>query len=113
MGSFCKKSFFLQFPSPLHGFSLSVYSFPQRLGSPSGAQESSPRRQPWVGKAARHQPRKGRKKKALNLPNALRPDCPSRKYREQQNSSENSESTEETESAERTESTEHSDNSKR
>ena len=49
----------------------------------------------------------------VNFTNALRPDCPSRKFREQQNSSENSESTEETESAERTESTEHSDNSKR
>ena len=42
----------------------------------------------------------GRKKEALNLTNALRPDCPSRKFREQQNSSEGTESTEGTESAE-------------
>ena len=42
----------------------------------------------------------------LSFPNALRPDCPSRQFRGQQNSSENSESaesTEETESTERTE----------
>ena len=49
----------------------------------------------------------------VSFPNALRPDSPSRKFREQQNYSENSESTEGTESAERTESTEHSDNSER
>ena len=39
----------------------------------------------------------------VSFPNALRPDSPSRKFREQQNYSENSESTEETESAEETE----------
>ena len=68
--------------------------------APAGAQESSPRRQPWVGKAALHQPRKGPNKEALNLPNALRPDCPSRQFREQQNSSENSEGTEHSERTE-------------
>ncbi len=39
----------------------------------------------------------------VSFPNALRPDSPSRKFREQQNYSENSESTEGTESAEETE----------
>ena len=39
----------------------------------------------------------------LSCTNTLRPDCPSRKFRGQQNYSENSESTEETESAKRTE----------
>ncbi len=61
MGSFCKKSFFFLLLPPAR-FSQSVYSFPQRLCSPRGAPESSPRRQPWVAKAALHQPRKGRKK---------------------------------------------------
>ena len=96
MGSFCKKTFFLPLLSP-GGFSQSVYSFPQRLGSPSGAQESSPRRQPWVKKAALHQPRKGRKKEALNLTNALRLDSPVWEFRDQQNSSEHSESAKRTE----------------
>ena len=90
-------------------FSQSLYRFPRRLGSPSGAPESRARRQPGEGKAALDQPRKGRKKEALNLPNALRPDCPLRKFRGQQNSSEDSESTEGTESAEGTESTESTD----
>ena len=93
MASFCKKLFSLA-PLPSGGFSRSVYSFPQRPGSPSGAQESSPRRQPWVRKATLDQPRMGRKKEALNLTNALRPDCPSRKFREQQNSSESAEDSE-------------------
>ena len=44
----------------------------------------------------------------LSFPNALRPDCPLRKCRGQQNSSENSE---ETESTEETEHSEDSDNS--
>ncbi len=48
----------------------------------------------------------GRKKEALNLTNALRPDCPSRKFREQQNSSEETESSEGTESTESTEDSE-------
>ena len=42
----------------------------------------------------------------VSFTNALRPDCPSRKFREQQNSSENSEGTEHTEG---TEGTEHSE----
>ena len=55
------------------------------------------------------QPRKGRKKEALNLPNALRPDCPSRKFQEQQNYSEYSEDPEDPESTEGTESAEETD----
>ena len=42
----------------------------------------------------------------VSFANALRPDSPSRKFREQQNYSENSESTEGTESTEETESAE-------
>ena len=42
----------------------------------------------------------------VSFTNAFRPDCPSRKFREQQNSSENSEGTEHTEG---TEGTEHSE----
>ena len=45
-------------------------------------------------KAALHQPRKGRKKEALNLTNALRLDSPVWEFRDQQNSSEHSESPE-------------------
>ena len=45
----------------------------------------------------------------VSFANALRPDCPSRKFRGQQNYSENSESTEETESAEGTEPSENSE----
>ncbi len=47
----------------------------------------------------------------VSLTNALRPDCPLRLFREQQNSSENSEGTEGTESTEGTECSEHSENS--
>ena len=46
-----------------------------------------------------------RKLNKASFPNALRPDCPSRKFPGQQNYSENSESTEETESTEGTETT--------
>ena len=101
MALFCKKNFSpVRFPPAR--FSQSVYRFPRRLGSPSGAPVSRARRQPGEGKAALDQPRKGRKKEALNLPNALRPDCPLRKFRGQQNSSEDSESTEGTEGTEST-----------
>ena len=104
MGLFCKKTFFFPLPFPLQSFhSRSIASHNARE-APAGRKKSSPRCQPWVGKAALDQPRKGRKKETLNLPNALRPDCPSRKFRGQQNSSEHSESTEETESTEGTES---------
>ena len=44
-----------------------------------------------------------RKLNKASFTNALRPDCPSPKFREQQNSSEDSESAEETESAEHSE----------
>ena len=44
-----------------------------------------------------------RKLNKASFPNALRPDCPSRKFREQQNYSENSESAEGTEGTESTE----------
>ena len=44
-----------------------------------------------------------------SFPNALRPDCPSRKFREQQNYSENSESAEGTEGTESTEDPEDSE----